>query len=171
MNCSRLQLTNASKFYFKYHKNIISVFHKTSFRKKHAMVMIVVAWLSGPIFTVSRIIPTSQVTADGICIQNLSWPSQSVLVHICLNHYLHRNILFPVFLYFIFIFFNIYFSTKKSLKGRRNRPRLGHNDQSEGKRLDASRCNGCIFPVLDLERFFLFSVQCRSSSRHDGSVL
>ena len=40
------------------------------------MVMIVVTWLFGPTFTVARLIPTSHVTPNGICIQNLSWPSQ-----------------------------------------------------------------------------------------------
>ena len=111
MNCSRLQLTNAFKFYFKYHKNIISVFHKTSFRKKHAMVMIVVAWLFGPIFTVSRIIPTSQVTADGICIQNLSWPSQFwftfASIIICIVTFF-----FPFF-FILSLYFSIFISLRR----------------------------------------------------------
>ena len=68
-----------------------AVWHKTSFRKRHAFIMITSAWLFGPVFTLARYIPTTKVTPDGICIQNLIWPSQfwftftSVIV--CIVHF------------------------------------------------------------------------------------
>ena len=38
--------------------------------------MILSAWIFGPSFTLARYIPTTKVTSNGICIQNLVWPSQ-----------------------------------------------------------------------------------------------
>ena len=131
------------------------MFHKTSFRKKHAMIMIAVPWLFGPLFTVSRLIPTTRVTPDGICIQNLSWPSPFwftfASIIICIV-----TLLLSVFLYFILIFFHIYFFTKKSGKRRWDKPSLGNTYKSKGKCL----CHSCIFSVLDLEYLLLLSIQC-----------
>ena len=38
--------------------------------------MVVAAWLFGPLYNVARIIPTSGITADGICIHHLIWPNR-----------------------------------------------------------------------------------------------
>ena len=38
--------------------------------------MIVAAWLFGPAFNIARLIPTSTITPEGVCIQYLIWPSQ-----------------------------------------------------------------------------------------------
>ena len=54
----------------------ISVFHKTSFTKKHVMIMVIAVWLFGPAYNASRDIPTSKVTSEGICLQHAFWPSK-----------------------------------------------------------------------------------------------
>ena len=96
-----------------------SVFHKTSFTRKHALVMIVVVWILGPTINMARLIPTSEVTPDGICIQNLVWPSQfwytftSVFISILL-------FFFPL-IFIMSLYLSIFITLrKKSLKGKGN---------------------------------------------------
>ena len=38
-------------------------------------MMVVVAWLVGPVYDAARIIPTSRITLEGICIHRSIWPS------------------------------------------------------------------------------------------------
>ena len=77
-------------------------------------MMIVVAWLFGPLFTVSRLIPTSRVTPDGICIQNLSWPSPFwftfASIIICIVTFF-----FPFF-FILSLYFSIFISLRKRAK-------------------------------------------------------
>ena len=40
------------------------------------MCMIVAAWLFGPLYNAARIIPTSGITASGVCIHHFIWPNR-----------------------------------------------------------------------------------------------
>ncbi len=102
---SSVHLINSVK-----HKAVdcILVVHKTKFRKRHVLAMVIAAWLVGPTINLARYIPTTTVTDEGLCIQSQIWPNSFwnsfTSITICLVYFV-IPLLVIVCLYFsIFIF-------------------------------------------------------------------
>ena len=95
------------------------------------MGMIVVAWLFGPLFTVSRLIPTSRVTLDGICIQNLSWPSPLwftfASIIICIITFF-----FPFF-FILSLYFSIFISLRRRAAVKESGSKQGMETMTKAK--------------------------------------
>ena len=94
--------------------------------------MIVAAWLFGPTFNITRLIPTSTITPEGICIQYLIWPSQfwfafaSVIICVVL-------FFFPlIFIMSLYLFIFLYLHRKTD---------VGENNSKQSNKLTKAKVN------------------------------
>ena len=126
-----------------------SVYHKTSFTKKHVVMMITSACLFVLLFNLARMIPTTRITSDGICIQNLVWPSQfwfrfaSVIVSI-------------VYFFFPFLFIlSLYLSIFLHLQKMASQNHLSKGQSNQMNTMDRAKTNVLKTLVLLSSCFFL----------------
>ena len=126
---------------------VFSVWHRCSFRKRHAVIMILSAWVFGPAFTLARYIPTTEVTPEGVCIQNLVWPSQfwftftSVIV--CLVYFF-----FPL-LFILSLYLSIFLLLRRKAGG------IGEASSSQSEKLTSAKWNVLKTLVFLTVLFFL----------------
>ena len=150
----------ANKSYLIFH---FSVFHKTSFTKKHALIMIASVWSLGPAVNMARLIPTSTVTPEGICIQNLIWPSQfwftfaSVIICVLLFFF---PLIFIMTLY-LSIFIALRRKTQKNITGESSDNRSNKISQAKTNVLKTLTFLTVLFFlcwVWNITFFFLFTL-------------
>ena len=120
--------------------------------------MIVAAWLFGPAFNITRLIPTSTITPEGVCIQYLIWPSQF--------WFAFASVIICVVLFFFRLFFimSLYLSIFIYLHRKTD---IGENSSRQSDKLTKAKSkrvkntymfDSLIFSLLDLEYFFCISV-------------
>ena len=147
MSLKPFALVGFLNLHYSYMNILFSVWHKTSFRKRHALMMILSAWLFGPAFTLARYIPTTKVTPEGICIQNLIWPNQfwftvtSVIV--CIVHFF-----FPL-LFILSLYLSIFVLLRKKAGG------IGEGPGNQSEKLTTAKWNVLKTLVFLTVLFFL----------------
>ena len=137
-----------------------SVYHKTSFTKKHVVMMITSACLFGLLFNLARMIPTTRITSDGICIQNLVWPSQFWFRFA-------SDIVSIVYFFFPFLFIlSLYLSIFLHLRKMASQNHLSEGQSNQMNTMDRAKnqCSENIGPfiflflsLLGLECYSLFT--------------
>ena len=114
--------------------SLFSVYHKTSFTRKHVMIMITAAWLFGPLFNLARYIPTTRII-EGKCIFHMVWPNRfwfSVTsVMVCILY-----LIFPL----IFIL-GLYISIFLMLRKRASAGKLGEGNERQSNVMDKAKAN------------------------------
>ena len=133
--------------------------------------MIIGAWLFGPAFNIARLIPTSTITPDGVCMLYLMWLSQfwfafgSIIICVVL-------FFFPLFFIMsLYLSIFVYLHRKTDIGENSSRQKWQFN-KSESKRVkNTYMFDSLIFSLLDLEYFFCISVWYWCKNTDHWSIL
>ena len=111
--------------------------------------MIIIAWIFGPTVNIVRLIPTSKVTSDGICIQYLIWPSQF--------WFTFTSVVFCTLLFFLPLLFimSLYLSIFIYLRKKTNVSETTESRSNQTNKLTKAKANVLKTLVLLTALFFL----------------
>ncbi len=130
-------------------QGFLAVYHRTKFRKRHAFGLILVAWLIAPVMNLSRFIPTTTITAEGVCIQNQIWPNGFW------HTFTHVVVYLVGFLIPVLIILSLYLSIFIFLKRRAESGSLSGGENSQLKTMNKAKVNVLITLFLVTGLFFL----------------
>ncbi len=125
------------------------MYHKTHFKKRHALTMIVGAWMIGPVKNLARFVPTTTVTKDGSCLFHQSWPSELWLTVTNIIVYL-VDFLLPVC-----VMLSLYVSVFLFLKHRATTGSLSAGSESQSTTMNKAKHNALKTLFFMTSIFFL----------------
>ena len=113
------------------------------------MTIIIIVWIFGPTVNIARLIPTSKVTSDGICIQYLIWPSQF--------WFTFTSVIFCTLLFFLPLLFimSLYLSIFIYLRKKTNVNEATESRSNQTNKLTKAKANVLKTLVLLTALFFL----------------